>query len=52
MEINIKRVKGTADRVKINDNIFHKSVNYLPFTKVISITGHIYRKNETSCVIK
>jgi len=42
----------TSDRVKINDNIFHKSANYLPFIRVLSITGHIYRKNETSCIIK
>jgi len=33
-----------SDRVKINNNIFHKSVNHLPFIRMISITGHIYRK--------
>ena len=29
-----KKDKGTADRVKINYNIFHKNSNYLTFVKV------------------
>jgi len=44
--------QGTADRVKIDYNIFHKNANHLIFIRVIPITGHIYLKNETSCIIK
>jgi len=42
----------TLDRVKINYNIFHKRANHILFIRVIPITGHIYRKNETSCIVK
>jgi len=47
-----KCVKGTAERVKINYNIFHKNSNYLTFIRV-----HPYRwahlpKNNAYCMIK
>ena len=44
-------VQGTADCVKINDNIFHKNSNYLTFIRVHPYRWAYLPKNKI-CIIK
>ena len=50
-KLSCEENKGTAGRVKIKDNIFHKNSNYLTFIRVHPYLCAYLPKNKT-CIIK